>query len=301
MSRYAFVNGRYLPLGAARVHVEDRGYQFSDGIYEVCLVLGGRMLDLGPHLDRMERSLAELAIAMPMSRAALVGHMERLIARNRLREGTLYLQITRGVARREHGFPQPAPEPAVVMTTRRFDVAALCSRQQRGVRVVTAPDLRWKRCDIKSVSLLGNVLAKEFARAARAFEAWMVDEAGLVTEGSSSTAWIVDHEGRLVTRRLGADILPGITRAVVFDLAREGGLGPVERAFPVAEAKTAREAFIASTSAGVTPVVAIDDAAVGDGKPGPVTLALVERHWQHVERLTGYRPSRSSSAASPAR
>lgn len=301
MSRIAFVNGRYLPLHEAQVHVEDRGYQFSDGIYEVCLVLGGVMLDRDAHLDRLESSLAALAIAMPMHRAVLASHMERMIRKNLVREGTLYLQITRGVARREHGFPQPMPEPAIVMTTKRFDVAALLARQERGVRIVSTHDLRWKRCDIKSVSLLGNVLAKEAARAAGAYEAWMVDEAGMVSEGASSTAWIVDREGCLVTRHLSADILPGITRAVVLGLAREGGPGAVERPFSVAEAQAAREAFLVSTSSSVTPVVMIDDVGIADGRPGPVARELATRHWQHVERLTGYRPSVSSSAPSPTR
>ena len=287
MSRIAFVNGRYLPHRQAAVHVEDRGYQFSDGVYEVCLFVNGRCLDLAPHLDRLERSLAALGIAMPMGRAALVSVMYRLMRRNRLATGTLYLQVTRGVAPRDHAVPAHPPRPALVMTARRFDLAALQRQQESGIAVVTVPDERWKRCDIKSVSLLGNVRAREAAGAAGGAEAWMVDDRGAITEGASSTAWIVDRDGRLVTRHLGPDILPGITRAVILSLAGESGIEIIERPFTVDEARQAREAFTASTTRFIMPVVRIDGRAVGDGRPGTLTRALIVRHWRHVAAETG--------------
>ncbi len=290
MSRIAFVNGRYLPHRLAAVHIEDRGYQFSDGVYEVCLFLGGRFLDLEPHLERLARSLAALDIAMPMGRRALVSVMHRLMRRNRLETGTLYLQVTRGVAPRDHAVPARPPRPALVMTARRFDLAALRRRQESGIAVVTVPDERWKRCDIKSVSLLGNVRAKQAAGAAGGAEAWMVDDRGAITEGASSTAWIVDRDGRLVTRHLGPDILPGITRAVILSLTGESGIGLVERPFSADEARRAREAFTASTTRFIMPVVRIDGHAIGDARPGPLTRALIARHWRHVAAETGCEP-----------
>lgn len=288
MSRIAYVNGRYLPQARAALSVDDRAVQFSDSVYEVCLVLNGRLLDLAPHLDRLERSLAALEMAPPMSRRALVTVMTALLARNRLRHATLYLQVTRGAAPRDHAFPAPPPRPGLIMTVKRFDPVGLHRRQDRGIAVITTPDLRWRRCDIKSTSLLGNVLAKQAARTAGAFEGWMVDDAGFVTEGSSTTAWIVTADNRLVTRAPGSDILPGITRLVILSVAAEAGLTVEERAFSPDEARCAREAFTASTTAGAMPVTAIDGAPVGDGLPGPLTRRIVALHWEHVARETGY-------------
>lgn len=290
MSRIAYVNGRYLPHARAAVVIDDRGLQFSDSVYEVCLVLNRQMLDISAHLDRLERSLAALDIPQPMSRPALVTVMKRLVRRNRLRHTTLYLQATRGVAPRDHAFPEPAPRPGIIMTIKRFDPAALRRRQDHGVAVITTPDLRWRRCDIKSTSLLGNVLAKQAARTAGAFEGWMVDDSGLVTEGASTTAWIVTADNRLVTRALGPDILPGVTRQAVQDVAAAAGLTVEERAFAPDEAAQAREAFTVSTTAGVMPVTAIDGAPVGDGLPGALTRRIVALHWSHVARETGYAP-----------
>ncbi|RMD88260.1 MAG: D-amino-acid transaminase [Alphaproteobacteria bacterium] len=304
MSRIAYVNGRYVPHCRAAIHIEDRGYQFSDGVYEVCLFVGGRCLDLTPHLDRLSRSLAELRIAMPMSRAALTSVMHGLMRRNRIATGTIYVQVTRGVAPRDHAIPREPLRPATVMTARRFDIEAHRRRQETGIAVVTVPDPRWKRCDIKSVSLLGNVLARDAAAKAGAAEAWMVDEAGRVTEGASSTAWIVDQEGRLLTRSLGPEILPGITRAVILSLAAEQGIEIVELPFSAAQARAAREAFTASTTRFVMPVVKIDGEPVGDGRPGPLSRALIARHWAHVSAETGYVPPAISdfhSASSPLR
>lgn len=271
MSRVSYVNGRYVDHRRAAVHIEDRGYQFADGVYEVIAVKDGAPVDEVRHLDRLDRSLAGLRIAPPLSRQALRVVLRETIRRNRLGQGMVYLQITRGVARRDHAFPAAA-QSSLVVTARR--VTSRTALAEQGVAVVTLPDIRWKRCDIKSVSLLPNVLAKQQARDAGAYEAWLVDEAGQVTEGTSSNAWIVTQAGELVTRHLDSAILSGVTRLGVIDAAAAHGLAVVERAFFVDEAKAAREAFITSTTAAVLPVVAIDGAAVGDGKPGPVAGRL---------------------------
>ena len=282
MSRIAYVNGRYLPHNAAGVHVEDRGYQFADGVYEVIAVDSGRMIDAEAHHVRLERSLAELGIARPMSRGALDVVLREVIRRNRVRNGIVYLQVTRGVAPRDHAFPADAT-PAVVATARRGGRPA-AERVENGVRVVTVPDIRWQRCDIKSVSLLPNVLAKQAAREAGAFEAWQVDGDGMVTEGSSTNAWIVDQDGNLVTRQLSNAILSGVTRLVLKDLAAESGIRIIERAFSAEEARGAREAFITSTTSFVMPVVQIDDRVIGNGRPGSVTRRLVALYGEHLQR-----------------
>lgn len=285
MSRIVYVNGQYLPHEKAVVHVEDRGYQFADGVYEVFAVENGRLADAGAHFERLERSLRELEIAPAMSRAALDHIIREVIRRNRLRTGIVYLQMTRGVARRDHGFPADATT-SLVITARRGG-RPNPALQDAGVNVITVPDIRWERCDIKSVSLLPNVLAKQEARRAGAFEAWQVDKDGLVTEGSSTNAWIVDAEGHLVTRQLENAILSGITRLVLSDLAERDGIEIVERPFSAAEAKAAPEAFLTSTTSFVMPVVRIDDVDIGDGEPGPVTKklrALYEAHLRGERR-----------------
>jgi len=275
MSRIAYVNGRYLPHRSASVHIEDRGYQFADGVYEVCAVRGGRIIDMAPHMDRLERSLRELRIAQPMSRAALANVLAETVRRNRVRDGLVYLQITRGVARRDHPFPASA-EPAVVATARATDQSKGDAMAARGIKVISVPDIRWERCDIKSVSLLPNILAKQAAREAGAYEAWLVDGDGLVTEGSSTNAWIVDRDGVLVTRNVENAILNGITRLAVLDLARSHQMRIAERAFTLEEAKAAREAFITSTTSYVMPVVEIDGTPVADGRPGEFSRRLRE-------------------------
>ncbi len=274
MSRVAYVNGRYAAHRDARVHVEDRGYQFADGVYEVWAVFDGRLADLEGHLIRLERSLGELEIAVPMPRPALLAVLREVVRRNRVHDGLLYLQVTRGVARRDHAFPRPAPRPAVVVTVRPIDMAALDRRAEAGVAVITTPESRWARCDIKTVGLLPNALAKDTARRAGAYEAWFVDRDGFVTEGASTNAWIVSGEGVLVTRDTGANILRGVTRAAVAELAAELQLRVEERAFTVAEALAAPEAFITAASAFVTPVTSVDGRPVGHGGPGPVALRL---------------------------
>lgn len=276
-----YVNGRYLPHRLAKVHVEDRGYQFADGVYEVIATQDGTIVDAAAHLDRLDRSLAALRIAWPVARTTLMVIMREVIRRNRLTAGggMVYVQVTRGVAPRDHAFPQPATHPSLVVSARRAKpVDPRISLD--GVRVITIPDIRWGRCDIKSVALLPNVLGKQTAREAGAFEAWLVDGNGFVTEGTSTNAWIVDPAGQLVTRHADQAILRGITRLTVSDLATATGLAVVERAFTVAEARAAREAFLTSTTGGVVPVVQIDAARIADGRPGPVAMRLREAYFR---------------------
>ncbi|MBZ0325794.1 MAG: D-amino-acid transaminase [Alphaproteobacteria bacterium] len=273
MSRIAYVNGRYVPHAHACVHIEDRGYQFADGVYEVIAVVGGRLVDLDAHLDRLARSCAELRIAPPMGRPALAHVLAEMVRRNRLGGGGMvYLQVTRGVAPRDHAFPADA-RPALVVTARRMRPVAP-ALIERGVGVITLPDIRWGRCDIKTVALLANILGKQTAVESGAFEAWLVDAAGNITEGTSSNAWIVDAAGVLRTRQADRAILSGITRLSLIDLARDAGVTFAEGPFTPAEAGAAREAFLTSTTAMVVPVVSIDERPIGDGRPGPVTRRL---------------------------
>ena len=283
MARIAYVNGRYVPHRAASVHVEDRGYQFSDGVYEVCEVRGGHLVDERRHMDRLERSLKELRIAMPMPRTALGVVFRETVARNRVRDGILYLQVTRGVARRDHAFPPPGTAPSVVVTARNYDLDKLEQGAADGIAVISVPENRWPRVDIKSVSLLPNVLAKQAAREAGAKEAWFVDADNFVTEGSSSNAWIVTRDGAVVTRPADFGILRGITRTVVLDVLAEHGLKLEERAFTLEEAHAAREAFITSASQIVMPVVKIDGRPVGNGAPGLIASALRREFHSYAE------------------
>lgn len=283
MSRIAYVNGRYVPHGEARVHVEDRGYQFSDGVYEVCEVRGGALVDERRHLDRLDRSLSELRMAAPMSRAAMQVVLRETVRRNRVRDGLVYLQVTRGVARRDHAFPPPGTRPAFVVTARATDRARQEAAAAGGIAVITLPENRWDRVDIKAVALLPNVLARQAAREAGAREAWFVDRDGFVTEGSSSNAWIVTGKGALVTRPAEHGILKGVTRTVVLDVAAREGLSVEERPFRLDEAKAAREAFLTSASQVVMPVTAIDGHKIGDGRPGPVARALRARFHEAAE------------------
>jgi D-alanine transaminase len=273
MGRIAYVNGRFTPHGEACVHIEDRGYQFADAVYEVWAVFGGKLADPEGHFARLERSLSELDIPMPMSRRALTLVLRETLRRNSISEGLVYLQVSRGVARRDHTYAAGL-RPSIVITANPIDRAASEARAARGVAVITTPENRWGRCDIKTVGLLPNVLAKQKAKAQGAVEAWFVDDLGLVTEGGSSNAWIVDQEGTLRTRDTNANILRGVTRLSLIDLAREAGLKVEERPFTPEEAKAAKEAFITGAGTLVLPVVKVDGKAVGDGKPGPVAARL---------------------------
>ena len=283
MSRIAYINGRYLPRSAAKVSVEDRGFQFADGVYEVCEVRGGRLIDERRHMARLDRSLNELRIARPMSPAALAIVLRETVRLNRVRDGIVYLQITRGEARRDFAFPPGGTTPSMVAMARSTDVVGLEQLAADGIAVVTVPDIRWSRVDINSVALLPNVLAKQAARDRDAREAWLVDAHGRVTEGASSNAWIVSRDGKLITHPLGRDILAGITRSVVIDVLKVQGLAFEERAFSVEEAYAAREAFVTSASQTVLPVVSIDGRPVGNGAPGLVAGALRRDYHRHAE------------------
>jgi len=280
------VDGRYVPLRQAAIHIEDRGYQFADGVYEVCAVVNGVILDMDAHLDRLDRSLHELRIRQPLERTALRVVMRETLRRNRIRHGIIYIQVTRGVARRDHPFPA-ASHPVVVMTARSVDFSRIIERAALGVPVITVPDQRWARRDIKSISLLPNVLAKQTAYEKGAYEAWLVDDDGHVTEGSSTNAWIVPTEGVLVTRPLGPDILAGVTRAGLVEVARKVGMRVEERTFTVTEAKKSREAFLSSTTNFAMPVVSVDGEPIGTGKPGSATRALLKGYWQRIMDETG--------------
>lgn len=283
MPRIAYVNGRYVPHAQARVHIEDRGYQFADGVYEVCEVARGYIVDMRGHLDRLARSLNELRIAWPMSRAVLQIVMAEVVRRNRVVNGLIYLQVTRGVAGRDFLFPANV-KPALVVTAKKVDPALNARRAETGINVVTVPETRWERVDIKTVGLLPNVLAKETARAAGAQEAWFVDTDGFVKEGGSSNAWIVTRDGALVTRPAEFGILKGITRTTLFEVAAKLGLRIEERGFTVEEAKAAREAFISSATTIAMPVVSIDGASVANGHPGTVVLSLRQAFFEIAEK-----------------
>jgi D-alanine transaminase len=274
VSRIGYLDGVFAPLNETRVRAEDRGFLFADAVYEVWAVRGGRLLDCEGHLQRLWRSMGELEIAAPMPQAALLRVIEEVRRRNRVRDGLVYLQVTRGAAPRDFPFPSPAVKPTLFLFARAADMAKNEARARAGVRVSAQPDIRWGRCDIKSTSLLANVLAKEAARRAGGFEALLLDGAGFVTEGASSSAWIVTRSGVLATRDLRANILPGVTRAALIPIARQLGLRLEERAFSLEEAKAAAELFLTSASVGALPVVAVDDAVIGAGTPGPVATAL---------------------------
>ncbi len=277
MPRIAYVNGAYVRLRDAAVHIEDRGYQFADGIYEVALFVGGRFWDLDGHLARWDRSLRALEIPAPMSERALRLVIGKLVAANRQGDCYVYMQASRGVAPRNHPFPIEGTPPSLVITVKPLNLAKLNANAQKGIAVITQPDIRWGRVDIKSTGLLPNILAKEHAKKAGAGEAWLVRN-GNVTEGGSSNAWIIDAKGSLVTHPMGNEILGGITRQTVIRCAELLQLRVEERAFSVEEAKTAKEAFITSAMNLVTPVIAIDGQKIGDGKPGPIAPRLREAY-----------------------
>ena len=281
MPRIAYVNGAYIPHRHATVHIEDRGYQFADGVYEVVNTYRGRLIDELHHLQRLERSLGALSIAAPMAPQAMRLVMREVVRRNRMTTGLLYIQITRGVAPRDHRFPSTV-KPALVMTARSIPEFPQDMRDN-GVKVLTIPDIRWARCDIKSVALLPNILGKQAAAEAGAYEAWMVDGDEYVTEGSSSNAWIVTVDNTLVTRPTGPRILAGITRRAILILAKEMNYTIEERPFTVSEAYQAKEAFMSNSSHFVTPVTQIDDTVIANGKPGTLTLELHERYVRFMD------------------
>jgi D-alanine transaminase len=282
MSRIAYVNGRYLPQREAAVNIEDRGYQFADGVYEVVHLYSGRLIDEDRHFGRLERSLRELRLPQPMDRAALRQVLLELARRNRLRDGLLYMQITRGVARRDHAFPSHQVPPTVVATIRRIPTYP-ANVEAWTAAAITHPDQRWARCDIKTVGLTANVLARQAAREQGALEAILIDRNGLVTEGAATSFWLVDRDGVLRTRHLDHGILPGCTRDALLALMAENGIDFAERAFNRDELADAREAFITAATTFVKPIVQIDGRPVGDGAVGPVTRLLFDVFARHVK------------------
>lgn len=284
MARYAYVNGRYVPHGDAAVHIEDRGYQFADGVYEVVTVLNGRMVDEAGHMARLERSLRELRIAMPTSAQIIAMIARELVAKNGLKDGLVYMQVTRGVAPRNHAFPKNVA-PALVMTTKRIKFVGQ-KKFTEGVPVISVPDIRWGRRDIKTTSLLPNCLAKQAAEEAGAYEAWLVED-GFVTEGSSSNAWIITKDNVLVTRAPAHEILNGITRQTILKLAAEEGIKFEERPFSMEEAYNAKEAFVSSATSFVTPVVSIDGKPVGNGGVGTLASKLLDAYRDYAAGLRG--------------
>ena len=283
MSRVAYVNGAYSAHGEAVVHIEDRGFQFADGVYEVWSVFDGRLADFEGHMTRLHRSLNALKIDIPMSTGSLGVVLRETIRRNRVRDGLVYLQVTRGTASRDHAFPTDTA-PSVVVTAKRLDLAKGQAMAAKGAAGVTRPDIRWGRCDIKTVGLLPNVLAKQAARERGAYECLMYDEMGLITEGASTNAWIVDEDGRLRTRDTQANILRGVTREAILKLVQAEGIELDERPFSVEEAKRAREVFVTAASSFVMPLVSLDGVKIGDGKPGPIATRLREVYLDQARR-----------------
>jgi D-alanine transaminase len=277
MSRIAYVDGRYLPLGEAGVSIQDRAFQFGDGVYEVCLVQDGMLIDEARHLARLKASLAALRIAEPVGEAALRRILREVVARNRVRDGLAYLQVSRGAARRDHGFPPAGVAPGLVVTAKSLDPRLSEDNAARGVAVITLPEERWAHPHIKTLQLLPNVLAKQAARERGAFEAWFLDRDGFITEGCSTNAWIVAADGALVTRQADQAILRGVTRTTLLDIVASEGVTLEERPFSLAEAYGAREAFLSSATTIATAVVAIDGRPIGDGRPGPLALKLRAR------------------------
>ncbi|MEQ1651058.1 MAG: D-amino-acid transaminase [Hyphomicrobium sp.] len=275
MSRIIYVNGQYKPYASAFIHAEDRGFQFADSVYEVIEVLGGKLVDATRHMTRLARSLGELRMPAPMGDAALLHVIGRTIKLNRVRDGLVYVQVSRGEGPRDFAFPSPTRvAPTLVVIARAQSQSKIAAAAESGIAVKTMPDLRWGRSDIKSVMLLPACLAKDTAKHEGAKEAWFTDAAGNVTEGASSNAWIITRDGTLVTRPLDNRILGGVTRATLLDCAATLQLAVDERPFTVREALAASEAFITSASNTVMPVIAIDGHPIGNGRPGPITLRL---------------------------
>jgi D-alanine transaminase len=267
MSRIVYVNGAYVPEEEAKVSVFDRAFLFGDGVYEVTAVLDRKLVDFQPHVARLDRSLKEIALTAPLSPAELRRLHKELVARNNVTEGIVYLEITRGAAERDFAYPVDARPTVVAFTQSRPLIENPYATT--GARVITIPDLRWKRRDIKSTAMLAQAMGKQEAKLKGAYEAWMVED-GCVTEGTSSSAFILDAQGVVRTQPLGHHILPGVTRRAVLRLAALEGISLEERPFTVAEALAAREAFMTAASAFVLPIVEIDGVPIGDGKPGGV-------------------------------
>ncbi len=284
MPRIAYVNGAYVAYADAAVHIEDRGYQFADGVYEVCEIRHGFIVDLSRHLDRLGRSLSELRIDWPMSRAALIHVIREVLRRNRVRNGLFYMQVTRGSARRDHVFPHKDTVPTIVVTAKRTDPAAIARKNAEGIAAITVPENRWDRVDIKSVGLLPNVLARQKAKEEGAHEAIFIDPDGTVKEGAATNVWIVDRDGVLRTRPADHGILKGITRTTLMDVAGPLGIRIEERAFSVDDMLAAREVFITAATSICFPVVSIDGKPIGNGHPGSIAQNIREAFFDVAEK-----------------
>ncbi|PDT07854.1 D-amino-acid transaminase [Rhizobium sp. M1] len=285
MPRIAYVNGRYVKHSDASVHIEDRGYQFADGVYEVCEIRHGYIVDLTRHLNRLDRSLGELRIAWPMSRAALTQVIRETLRRNHVRNGLFYMQVTRGVARRDHVFPVEGTPPSLVITAKSTDPKIIAAKNANGIKAITVTDNRWDRVDIKSVGLLPNAMARQQAKEAGAQEAIYVDGDGMVKEGAATNVWIVDKDGTLVTRPAEHGILRGITRTTLMDVAAKLGLKMAERNFSVSEMLAAREVFLTAATSICFPVVSIDGQAIANGHPGSVSQKVREAFFDVAEKI----------------
>jgi len=286
MSRIAYVNGAYVPQADAMVHIEDRGYQFADGVYEVCEIRHGLIVDLTRHLDRLDRSLSELRIEWPMSRTALSLVIRQVVARNRVRNGMFYLQVTRGVARRDHVFPKPGTRPSLVITAKSTNPAVIASKNANGLKAITVLDNRWDRVDIKTVGLLPNVLARQQAKEQGAQEAIYVDAEGIVKEGAATNVWIVAKDGALVTRPAEHGILRGITRTSLMDVAARLGVSVREEYFTAEEMKNAREVFITAATSICFPIVQIDERVIGNGHPGEMSQKIRDAFFDIAEKTS---------------
>ncbi|MGZ9720842.1 D-amino-acid transaminase [Rhizobium miluonense] len=284
MPRIAYVNGRYVNHSDAAVHIEDRGYQFADGVYEVCEVRHGVIVDLTRHLDRLNRSLSELRIAWPMTRSALILVIRETLRRNHVRNGLFYLQVTRGVARRDHVFPPAGTPSSIVVTAKSTDQSVIAKKNASGIKAITVRDNRWDRVDIKSVGLLPNAMARQQAKEAGAQEAIYIDHHGMVKEGAATNVWIVDHDGNLVTRPAEHGILRGITRTTLMDVAAKLGVTIVERFFSVEEMMEAREVFITAATSICFPVVSIDGETIANGHPGSMSQKIREAFFDVAEK-----------------
>jgi D-alanine transaminase len=284
MSRIAYVNGAYLPHSKAAVHIEDRGYQFADGVYEVCEVRHGYIVDMTRHLDRLGRSLSELQMAWPMDRRALQQVIRQVLRRNHVKNGMFYMQVTRGVAKRDHVFPSADTPSSIVITAKNTDASVIAKKNMNGIKAITVPENRWDRVDIKTVGLLSNAMARQKAKEQGAQEALYVDENNIVKEGAATNVWIVDAEGRLRTRPAEHGILRGITRTTLMDVAKATGLDVHEEAFTVEEMMAAREVFITAATSICFPVVMVDGVTIANGHPGMTAQKIRDAFFDIAEK-----------------
>jgi len=286
MTRIAYVNGRYVRHADAKVHIEDRGYQFADGVYEVCEIRHGMIVDMTRHLDRLGRSLSELRIGWPLHRSALVRVIREVLKRNRVRNGLFYLQVTRGVAKRDHVFPHPDTKPSVVVTAKSTNPAIVAAKNANGIKAITVPENRWDRVDIKTVGLLSNALVRQQAKEAGAQEAIYVDADGTVKEGAATNVWMVDEDGTLLTRPAEHGILRGITRTTLMDVAEKLGINIREEAFSAEKMLASREVFITAATSICFPVVEIDGKPIANGHPGSVSQKIREAFFDIAEKTS---------------